>query len=141
MAGDDAIGPQVIEHVVANGLDRDCVAVDLSTDALRLVAYLDADTEAVLIVDAARLGLAPGEFRFFSPDDVETRKELTGLSTHEGDVVKVLALAREAGYAIPRIAVMGIEPCEMGPGTALSACLAGRLRAYAEAAVEHLRGL
>lgn len=141
MAGDDAVGPRVVEQVVAGGLDRDFVAVDLSTDALRLVAYLNADTEAVLVVDAAHLGLAPGDFRFFSPDEVETQKELTGLTTHEGDVLGVLELAREAGYPIPPFAIMGIEPSEMGSGMALSECLAQRLPAYAAAAIEHLSRL
>jgi hydrogenase maturation protease len=141
MAGDDAVGPRVVEQVVAGGLDRDFVAVDLSTDALRLVAYLNADTEAVLVVDAAHLGLAPGDFRFFSPDEVETQKELTGFTTHEGDVLGVLELAREAGYPIPPFAIMGIEPSEMGSGMALSECLAQRLPAYAAAAIEHLSRL
>jgi len=141
MAGDDAVGPRVVEQVVAGGLDRDFVAVDLSTDALRLVAYLNADTEAVLVVDAAHLGLAPGDFRFFSPEEVETQKELTGLTTHEGDVLGVLELAREAGYPIPPFAIMGIEPSEMGSGMALSECLAQRLPAYAAAAIEHLSRL
>ena len=141
MAGDDAVGPRVIEHVVANGLDRGFVAVDLSTDALSLVAYLNDDTEAVLVVDAAHLGLAPGDFRFFSPDEVETQKELSGLTTHEGDVLKVVELARGAGYPIPPVAVMGIEPCEMGDGMTLSERLEERLPAYAAAAIDHLVGL
>ena len=141
MAGDDAVGPRVIEHVVANGLDRGFVAVDLSTDALSLVAYLNVDTEAVLVVDAAHLGLAPGDFRFFSPDEVETQKELSGLTTHEGDVLKVVELARGAGYPIPPLAVMGIEPCEMGDGMTLSERLEERLPAYAAAAIDHLAGL
>jgi hydrogenase maturation protease len=141
LAGDDGVGPRVIEYVVANGLDRGFVAVDLSTDALSLVAYLDADTEAVLVVDAARVELAPGDFRFFSPDEVETQKELTGLTTHEADVLKVLELAREAGYPIPRFAIMGIEPSGMGGGMALSACLAERLPQYAAAAIDHLSEL
>lgn len=141
MAGDDGVGPHVVEHVVANGLDRDFTAVDLSTDALSLVAYLNADTEAVLVVDAAHLGLAPGDFRFFTPDEVETQKELTGLTTHEGDVLKVLELARVAGYAIPPFAIMGIEPCDMGNGMTLSECLTERVPAYAAAAIEHLSGL
>ena len=140
-AGDDGVGLRVVEHVVANGLDRDFVAVDVSTDALSLVAYLNADTEAVLVVDAAHLGLAPGDFRFFSPDEVETQKELTGLSTHEGDVLKVLQLAREAGYPIPPLAIMGIEPSEMSGGMSLSQCLAERVPTYAAAAIEHLSGL
>ena len=141
MAGDDAVGPRVVEHVVANGLDSGFVAVDLSTDALSLVAYLNADTEAVLVVDAAHLGLAPGDFRIFSPDEVETQKAVSGLTTHEGDVLKVLELAREAGYSIPPFAVMGIEPREMGSGMMLSECLEERLPAYAAAAIDHLLGL
>ena len=141
MAGDDAVGPRVVEHVVAHGLDCDYAAVNLSTDALSLVAYLNDDTEAVLVVDAAHLGLAPGDFRFFSPDEVETQKELSGLTTHEGDVLKVVELARGAGYPIPPLAVMGIEPCEMGDGMTLSERLEERLPAYAAAAIEHLAGL
>jgi hydrogenase maturation protease len=140
-AGDDAVGVRVVEHVVASGLDRGFVAVDLSTSALDLVAYLNPDTEAVLVVDAARLDLAPGEYRFFSPDEVETQKELAGLSTHEGDALKVVELARGAGYPIPPFAVMGIEPQDMASGIELSECLADRVPAYAAAAIEHLLGM
>jgi hydrogenase maturation protease len=137
-AGDDAVGVRVIEHVVANGLDRGFTAVDLSTDALSLIAYLNPDTEAVLVVDATRLGVEPGEYRFFSPDEVETKKELAGLSTHEGDALKVVELARGAGYAIPPLAIMGIEPRDMVSGIELSDRLAERVPAYAAAAIEHL---
>ena len=141
MAGDDAVGPRVVEHVVINGLERDFEAVDLSTDALRLVAYLNAETEALLVIDAAQLGLPPGDYRFFSPDEVETQKELSGLTTHEGDVLKVLELARDAGLPIPPVAIMGIEPYDMESGTELSECLGARVPAYAAAAIEHLAGL
>jgi len=141
MAGDDAVGPRVVEYVVAHGLDSGLVAVDLSTDALSLVAYLNADTEAVLVVDAAQLGLPPGGYRFFSPDEVETQKELSGLTTHEGDVLKVLELARDAGFPIPPVAIMGIEPYDMESGIELSECLGARVPAYAAAAIVHLAGL
>jgi len=141
MAGDDAVGPRVVEHVVVNGLERDFEAVDLSTDALRLAAYLNAETEALLVIDAAQLGLPPGDYRFFSPDEVETQKELSGLTTHEGDVLKVLELARDAGLPIPPVAIMGIEPYDMKSGIELSECLGARVPAYAAAAIEHLAGL
>jgi hydrogenase maturation protease len=141
MGGDDAVGPRVIEHVVATGLDRGFAAVDLSTDALSLVAYLSDETEGMLVVDAARLGLAPGEFRIFTPDEVETQKELSGLSTHEGDVLRVLEMAADAGFPMPPIAVMGIEPCDMEGGTELSGPLAERVPVYAAAAIEHLTGM
>ena len=141
LAGDDGVGPRVVEQATAGGLDPGVVAVDLATDALALVAYLGDETEALLVVDAARLGLAPGRYRIFSPDEVETQKELGGLTTHEGDVLRVVELARGAGYAIPPLAVMGVEPRETALGTALSAELEERLPAYAAAATAHLRGL
>jgi hydrogenase maturation protease len=141
MGGDDAVGPRVIEHVVARGLDRGFAAVDLSTDALSLVAYLSDETEGLLVVDAARLGLAPGEFRIFTPDEAETQKQLSGLTTHEGDVLRVLETARGAGFSVPPTAIMGIEPFDMEPGTEMSEALAGRVPEYAAAAVEHLTGM
>ena len=141
MAGDDAVGPRVVEHILVNRLDLDFEAVDLSTDALSLVAYLDAETEAVLVVDAAHLGLAAGDYRIFAPEEAETQKELSGLTTHEGDVLRVLELARQAGLSIPPVAIMGIEPCDMESGMELSERLAERVPAYAAAAIEHLAGL
>lgn len=141
MAGDDAVGPRVVEHIAVNGLERGFEAVDLSTDALSLVAYLSADTEAVLVVDAARLGLAPGDYRIFSPDQVETQKEVSGLTTHEGDVLKVLDLARDAGYPIPHVAIMGIEPFDMQGGIELSEVVGERVPEYAAAAIAHLAGM
>lgn len=141
LAGDDGVGPRVLEQAAAGGLEPDVVTVDLATDALSLVAYLDAGTEALLVVDAARLGLAPGDYRIFTPDEVETRKELGGLTTHEGDVMRVVELARAAGYPIPPLAVMGIEPRDTAMGTPLSADLEARLPAYAAAATERLREL
>ena len=141
MAGDDAVGPRVVEYVTVNGLDSGFEAVDLSTDAMSLVAYLDDQTEALLVVDAAQLGLDPGEYLIFTPDEVETQKELSGLTTHEGDVLKVLDMAAAAGYPIPRVAIMGIEPYSMDGSIELSEGLAARLPEYAAAAVERLAGL
>jgi hydrogenase maturation protease len=137
-AGDDAVGVHVVEYVVANGLDRGFAAVDLSTNALNLVSYLEPDTEAVLVIDAARLDLEPGEYRFFSCSEVESQKELAGLSTHEGDPLRVLSLAAGAGYPIPPLAIMGIEPQDMASGIGLSERLAERVPAYAAAAIERL---
>lgn len=138
-AGDDGVGPRIVDYIVAEGLDRGFTAVDLSTSALDLIAYLDPDTEAVLVVDAARLGLGPGEHLIFTPDQVETQKQTGTLSTHEGDVLKVLDLARTAGYPAPAFAIMGIEPQSMQSGDLeLSERLAARMPEYAARAIEHL---
>jgi hydrogenase maturation protease len=141
LAGDDGVGVHVVEHVVANGLDRGLTAVDLGANALNMVAYLGPETEAVLVVDAAYLGLEPGDYRVFTPDEVETQKELAGFSTHEGDPLKVLELAVSAGYIIPPFAVMGIQPEGVVHGSPLSERLRVRLPEYAVAATDHLAGL
>jgi hydrogenase maturation protease len=134
---DDSIGLRVAETIAEEELDGPAGfrAVELSGGLVDLLGYLGEDTESVLVVDAARMGLAPGEWRFFSAADVETRKELSGLSSHEGDLMKVLAFAAELGRPLPPITIMGIEPGETGGGFGLSAALEVRFREYVEAAV------
>lgn len=139
--GDDAVGPRVVEYVVVNGLDDGFEAVDLSTDALSLIAYLNDDTEAMVVVDAAHVDREPGEFVVFSPDEVESEKALGGFTTHEGDVLKVLGMARQTGYPIPPLAIMGIQPQDLEGGATLSDCLAERVPTYAKVAIERLAGL
>jgi len=138
---DDAIGPRLIEHVVTQGIEQGFVALDLAGRTLDLVHYLTAETMAMVIVDCARMGLVPGEFRFFTPDDVATQKLLAGISTHEGDLLPVVALARQLGYPIPPLVVMGIEPVSTEPGLELSPLLAAQLDGYARVAIARLREL
>lgn len=138
---DDAIGPRLIEHVVARGLEHDFVALDLAGRTLDLVLYFTADTEAIVVVDCARMGLEPGEHRLFTPDEVASTKELAHISTHEGDLLPVVALGRQLGYPIPPLVVLGIEPASTEPGLALSPLLAGKLDEFARIAIARLREL
>ncbi len=134
-ASDDSIGVRLVEAIAERGLDAGFRALDLATNSLNLLAYLQPDTEAVLIVDSARMGEPPGTVRFFAPADVHGRTPQGGLSTHEGDVLQVLQLAASLGYPVPRILVMGIEPASVEPGIALSPALADRFEEYLAAAV------
>jgi hydrogenase maturation protease len=137
-AGDDAIGLRIVEEIATKGLEHGFRAIDLSSNSLNLVSYLAPDTEAILIVDSAKMGLAPGEVRFFGPDEAATKKGLAGFSTHEGDVMGVLELARAVGYAVPRLRFMGIEPERVDAGTGLSATIGDRTDAYVAAAIDGL---
>lgn len=135
---DDSIGLRVAERIAAEGLDREFTAIELGGNLLDLLHYLDADTERVLIVDSARMGRAPGEYAFFEPERVESRKELAGFSTHEGDVLKVLELAASLGQPLPPITILGIEPERIAEGMELSAALMEQLDGYVAAAVTFL---
>jgi hydrogenase maturation protease len=133
---DDSIGLRVAEAIAEEGLERGFRVVDLGGDLIDLVHYLGADTESVLIVDSARMGMAPGEFAFFTPEQVETNKPLAGLSTHEGDLMRILGLAASLGSPVPPITIMGIQPGIVRPESGLSEAVGGRLREYVDAAVE-----
>jgi hydrogenase maturation protease len=138
-AMDDGIGPLLIEHVRDQGLEEGFRALDLGAASINLTAYLDADTDAIVVVDGARMGLAPGDFRFFAPDDVESLKAPARFSTHVGDPLAILAMARSLRLPMPPVVLMGIEPEAVGPGMGLSPVLAARLPEYAAAAVDRLR--
>jgi len=137
-AGDDAIGLRIVEEIASKGLEQGFRAIDLSSNSLNLVSYLAPETEAILIVDSARMGLPPGEVRFFAPEQVETRKVLSGVSTHEGDLMAVLTLARAAGYVVPRLRIMGIEPATIEPGAGLSQTIQDGTAGYVAAAIDEL---
>ena len=139
MGLDDSIGLRIAEAVAERGLDRGFQAIDLPGNLLDVLHYCDPDTEAMLVVDSARMGLEPGEYRFFSAEDVITRKTLDGISTHEGDFMKVLELASELGLEIPPITLLGIEPAEIAPEMGLSAALEQRFEEYVGAVREFFR--
>jgi hydrogenase maturation protease len=135
---DDSIGLRIAETIGERGLDRDFRAVDLGGNLLDLVHYLGAEVEQVLVVDSACMGRAPGEFAFFTPDDVTSRKFTAGFSTHEGDLLKVLEFAASLGEPLAPLTIMGIEPAEVGNEPGLSALLAERFDEYVDAALAFL---
>ncbi len=138
---DDSIGLRVIEHVVREGLAQGLQAIDLSAGAINLIAYLVPETAAIVIVDSAKMGLAAGAFHFFRAGDVETRKTLAGISTHEDDVLQVVALAQVMHYPIPPLLFLGIEPLRVKNEIGLSPALAARIPDYARAAIERLQAM
>ncbi|MCX5796927.1 MAG: hydrogenase maturation protease [Elusimicrobia bacterium] len=139
-AFDDSIGLRIVERIAEGGLERGFRAIDLSGNMVNLLNYLEKDSEHILIVDSAKMGRKAGDYEFFRPEDVETRKQLAGFSTHEGDLLKVLEFARELKYRIPPITLMGIEPETVKSEMGLSAALQARLDEYAEAAIRRCLG-
>lgn len=132
---DDSVGLRVAEAIAEAGLERGFRAIVLAGDLLDVIHYLDAGTEDVLVVDSARMGLAPGEHRFFTPDAARTAKPRSLSSTHGGDLLQVLALASALAQETPSVTIMGIEPERVSRGDGLSPALQQRFDEYVEAAV------
>lgn len=136
---DDGIGLRIVEHLARAGLEQGFEAAAVADEGTRLFNYLTEDTEKLVIVDAVDMGLEPGDYRLFKPEDVESRKTTRGLTTHEGDILKVLELAAGLGYPIPAVTIFGIQPGNLGPGLELSPALESRFEAYLDAALEEVR--
>jgi hydrogenase maturation protease len=81
--------------------------------------HLLAKYGAVIIADAVDMNLKPGAVRAFSSDDVISVKELSRLTPHEGDILKVLSLAKKLGQS-PKITICAIQPNEIRPTENLS---------------------
>ncbi len=136
---DDSIGLRIVEHIIQNKLDKGFEAVDIADEGMRLLFYLKEGTEKIVLIDAVDLGLAAGEYRLFEPKDVKTTKETQALTTHEGDILKILEFARNLSYPVPAITILGIQPEKLEPGMELSAALQERFEIYLKVALEEIR--
>ncbi|MBF0106134.1 MAG: hydrogenase maturation protease [Deltaproteobacteria bacterium] len=139
---DDSIGLRVVEHIARQGASPDFTVVDLSANILNLLFYFEQDTEKILIVDCLKTGQTlnqkVGDSIFFDVNDIVTHKDDRHLSTHEGDVIKVVELARQVGHTIPPLFCMGILPAEIKPAFGLSKALSSSLSEYCEQATHYL---
>ena len=132
---DDSIGIKIVEEITAKNLDQGFSAIDLSGNLLNIFSYLDEDTEKIIIVDSGEFEITPGEFIWFTPDLVVSTKELTNITSHEGDIIKVLKLAMETGYHLPPIQIMGIQPEIIKSEFGLSKTLQANMDRYIQEAI------
>ena len=136
---DDGIGLRIVEHIIDNDLDDGFEAIEVANDGMRLLNYFTEDTEKILITDCALLGKKPGEFMIFSYDDIGTKKDVGNISTHEGDIIKLVELAKQLDCPIPELRIMGIEPDSLEMDMTLSQCLTNNFQTYIDAAIEEIK--
>jgi hydrogenase maturation protease len=126
---DDSVGLRLVEEFFENA-PNGFESMDMAHDSMRLLFHCEPTTERIIVVDCVEMGLEPGEFRVFVPEDVESQKDLGYISTHEGDVLKVIELGRQLGYHIPPIQIFGIQPQNVGFGLELSHALQVKYDVY-----------
>lgn len=145
--GDDSIGIRVIEAIATRKLDQAkdgsslFESIEMGDGGLNLLSYFEPEVEKMVWVDCVRAGLRPGEIVIFSPEEAESRKLLSTMTTHEGDMLQVLDLARANGYPIPKIRILGIEPdpTHLGFSLELSASLSRNFETYLELALQEVK--
>jgi hydrogenase maturation protease len=132
---DDGVGLRIIEQVLDQNLDDGFEAIEAGNNGLSILTYFADDTERIVLVDCALMGKEPGEWLIFGPEDVATQKTTANISTHEGDILKLIELAKSLDYPLPEIRIMAIEPESLGMEMTLSATLAKRFDEYVAAVV------
>lgn len=139
LMSDEGIGIRILEQISREAADfPDVDFLDLGTGGMNLLHAMDG-RDAVLIVDCAKMGEAPGTVRCFRPDEVRTRKEMASVSLHEADPVSLLDLAGRIGMTRPNVRIIGIQPKSIAPGDSLSPELAARMDEYTEAVRREIR--
>lgn len=139
LRGDDGVGPRLVEELTRRGLPEGVTALDGGTGGLDLLRVMEG-WRRVVIVDAAELGLAPGQFARFLPDQVRLAEAADGYSLHEAGLSEVFALAYALGRALPDTVIFGVQPADVGWTDRLSPAVEAALPALVNAVLNESKG-
>ena len=117
--GDDGFGAAVVGRLKDESLPEDVDVIDAGAVGIDLLDYLTAYRQ-VIIVDAARMGLAPGTVKVFRPEEVRSLEAGSPLSLHSTDILGVIELAGALNEPIADVHVVAVEPEYLGPRDSLS---------------------
>ncbi len=139
LRGDDGVGVRVAEILAGQPLPPGVEVVDGGTGGLELVNLLEGWPRVVL-VDAAHVGKAPGEFLRFTPRDVRLSGRDEPISVHEAGLEDALLLAQVLGVMPDEVIVYGVEPASLDWRPALSPALEAALPELVQAVLEEVAG-
>ena len=121
--GDDGIGSAVLETIRQDGLFPGAELVDIHTDALALLEHLVPEGWNV-VVDAAQMGLEPGEAVGFGPGEVRMRIKSDHLSMHGFGLAEAFELAAQLDKLPEKVLIVGVEPERVAINQGLSGAVA-----------------
>lgn len=120
--GDDGIGAAVLEAARRDSRLACAELIDIGTDALALLDHLEPG-ERHVIVDAAKMGLAPGEVLAFRPEEARLRIAQDNLSVHGFGLPEAFTMAQMLGCMPDDVLIVGVEPERIEIDTGLSAAV------------------
>ena len=135
LMGDDGVGVVLLELLRRELLPKDVSLFDVGAGGFTLIHSL-AKLDAAIIIDAVDFGGVPGEAASLRPENLRSVKDDCGLSTHGGDVLKMLELSRELGECPKDIIIYAIQPETMEPSMRLSSLIEMKLPVYARDVIE-----
>jgi len=118
LRGDDGVGPRVIDEMEKMSLPEGVSLYSGDISGLDLLKILPAYSRAI-IVDAADMGLEPGDSRVFSPKEIKKSEFNDSYSTHGMALLETLTLAEKLDMETV-ITIVGVQPGNTGYDLELS---------------------
>ena len=138
LMSDDGVGQRLLEALATRATPDDRVEfLDAGTLGFMLLPRVE-QCDALLALDAASVGGAPGELRIFEGEDFDAFVRRPRCSVHELGLHDLLDAARLMGALPARRALVGVQPERLGWGMALSPPVEAALPAAVEAAASLL---
>jgi hydrogenase maturation protease len=113
--GDDGFGVEVARRLAERPHPAGVRVADFGIRGMDLAYALLDDHDAVILVDAAPRGEAPGTLSLIEPE-IACAGPALALDAHGMDPVKVLALARTLGAKPTRTLLVACEPASLPGG-------------------------
>ncbi len=108
--GDDAFGSEVARRLLVRPWPATVRVVDFGIRGFDLTLALLEDYDAIVLVDAAPRGGAPGTLYTIEPDLSALDGAGATVEMHAMDPVRVLAVAKSIGAPLRRVFLIGCEP-------------------------------
>lgn len=137
LMGDDGIGIVLLNRLKAKRELADIEFIETGTGGMTFLHHL-ATAERVLIIDSGNFEGKPGDFRLFTPDEVQSVKFLPGQSLHEFDLIKAIELSQKLGECPERILILAIQPGSIEWSQQLTDAVFSNILTYEEAAMQGL---
>lgn len=138
LQGDDGVGSRVAQVLERRALPDDVEVIDGGTPGIGLLNLLEGRAR-VIIIDAAEMGLQPGAFRRFEPQDVMLTGSKNRFSLHRTGVADALMLARELNIELPPIVFFGVQPAIVDWSDALSPAVQAAVPQVIEAVLTEVK--
>jgi hydrogenase maturation protease len=137
--GDDGIGPLVARQLLGR-VSPSVAIIERSGDALALIDDW-AGRDAVILVDAAAPGAAPGQVHRIDLLEEALPPEVSLSSTHAFGVAEAVGLAHTLGLLPARVIAYAIEGANFDPGAPVSPKVAAAAGEVATRVAAELRRL
>ena len=126
---DDGIGIVLLNRFQARDDIQGFSFIDQGTGGMTLLHHLSR-LDRVLIIDSGNMGIDPGEYRLFSPEEATTVKFLPGESLHEFDLLRAIELSKQLGEYPEKLFIFAIQPKSIAWGQELSEEVSSRIGDY-----------